>query len=45
MTSLLERFRGLFLNLEIPVDDHVKHRNTFKLFSDDIFLVVTFLDG
>ncbi|CAF1396264.1 unnamed protein product [Rotaria magnacalcarata] len=45
MTSLLARFGGFLLNLEIPVDDHVKHRNTFNLFSDDIFLVASFLDG
>ena len=45
MISLLERFDGLFLNLEIPIDNHVKHRNTFNRFSDDICLVATFLDG
>ena len=38
MTSLLERFDSLFLNLEIPVDDCVKHRNTFSLFSYDMLL-------
>ncbi|CAF1479560.1 unnamed protein product, partial [Rotaria sordida] len=45
LKSLKERFGGLLLNLEIPVDDHLKHRSTFHLFSDDIFLISSFLDG
>ncbi|CAF1276570.1 unnamed protein product [Rotaria sordida] len=43
--SLKERFGGLLLNLGIPVDDHIKRRSTFHLFSDDIFLISSFLDG
>jgi len=45
MKSLKERFGGLLMNLEIPVDDHIKHRNTFDLFSDDLFFISSFLDG
>jgi hypothetical protein len=43
--SLKQRFGGLLLNLEIPVDDSIKRRNTFYLFSDDIFLISSFLNG
>lgn len=43
--SLKQRFGGLLLNLEIFVDDSIKRRNTFNLFSDDIFLISAFLDG
>jgi hypothetical protein len=43
--SLKQRFGGLFLNLEIPIDDSIKHRSTFGLYSDDIFFISTFLDG
>jgi hypothetical protein len=45
INSLKERFGGLLLNLEIPVDDQIKRRNTFNLFSDDLFLISSFLDG
>jgi len=45
LKSLKERFGGLLLNLEIPIDDHLKRRTTFHLFSDDIFLISSFLDG
>ncbi|CAF3334021.1 unnamed protein product [Rotaria sp. Silwood2] len=45
INSLKERFGGLLLNLEIPVDGHIKRRSTFELFSDDIFLISSFLDG
>jgi len=45
INSLKERFGGLLLNLEIPVDDHIKRRSTFHLFSDNIFLISSFLDG
>ncbi|CAF1621781.1 unnamed protein product [Adineta ricciae] len=43
--SLKQRFGGLLINLEIPVDDSIKRRSTFSLFSDDIFLISAFLDG
>lgn len=45
INSLKERFGGLLLNLEIPVDDHISRRSTFELFSDSVFLIATFLDG
>jgi hypothetical protein len=45
INSLKERFGGLLINLEIPVDDQIKRRNTFELFSDDLFLISSFLDG
>jgi hypothetical protein len=45
INSLKQRFGGLLLNLEIPVDDHIKRRSTFHLFSDNVFLISTFLDG
>ena len=45
INSLLGRFGGFFLNLEIPIHDNVKRRSTFNLFSDEIFLVASFLDG
>ncbi|CAF4586615.1 unnamed protein product, partial [Rotaria magnacalcarata] len=31
-------------NLEIPVDDHIKRRSIFELFSGDIFLISSFFD-
>ncbi|CAF1087905.1 unnamed protein product [Didymodactylos carnosus] len=43
--SLKQRFGGLLLSLEIPVNGSIKRRNTFSLFSDDIFLISSFLDG
>jgi hypothetical protein len=45
INSLKERFGGLLLNVEIPVDDNIKRRSTFELFSDDIFLISSFLDA
>jgi hypothetical protein len=45
LKSLKERFSGFLLNLGIPVDDHLKRRTIFHLFSDDIFLISAFLDG
>lgn len=45
LLSLKQRFGGLLRNLGITVDDSVKPRNTSALFSDDIFLIATFLDG
>ena len=44
LNSLKERFGGLLLNLEISVDDHIERRSTFHLFSDNIFLISSFLD-
>ncbi|CAF1432904.1 unnamed protein product [Adineta ricciae] len=43
--SLKRRFGGLLLSLEVPVDDSIKRRSTFYLFSDDIFLICSFLAG
>ena len=43
--SLKERFGGLLINLEILVDNHSSRKNTFDLFSDEIFLISSFLDG
>lgn len=43
--SLKQRFGGLLLNLEIPLEDSIKRPCTFNLFSDDIFLISAFLDG
>jgi hypothetical protein len=43
--SLQQRFGGLLINLELPVDTSLKRRSTFSLFSDEIFLIAPFLDG
>lgn len=45
LQSMKQRFGGLLLNLELPVESNLKRRNTFPLFSDDLFLVATFLDA
>ena len=45
LKSLKQRFGGLLLNLDIPVSSSLKHRNTFSLFSDEIFLISTFVDA
>lgn len=45
IASLQQRFGGLLLNLELPVDSKLKRRNTFALFSDEIFLIAPFLDA
>jgi hypothetical protein len=45
INSLKERFGGLLLNLKLPVEDYIKRRSTFHLFSDNIFLISSFLDG
>lgn len=42
--SLKQRFGRLLLHFEIPIDDSVKRRSTFDLFSDEIFVISTFLD-
>ncbi|CAF1531206.1 unnamed protein product [Adineta ricciae] len=43
--SLQQRFGGLLINLELPVDTSLKRRSTFSLFSDELFLIAPFLDG
>ena len=45
LRSMKQRFGGLLLNLELPVENNLKRRNTFSLFSDGLFLIATFLDA